>query len=519
MHFQKEFLKKSKGSDLLKIKGFVSVLMFFVLLNGAACLDVSANELADGLFTYSVFGDYACITSCTDIHKHRLIIPEKMGNYTVKEISSGAFYGNGYLTEILIPEGVEIIGDYAFYMCEKLRFVTLPDTLAEIGENAFGECSAAEEILLPDKVEKIGKNAFSGCGRIIVSKENKRFSSDENGVLFNKYASVLLQYPSNSGLSEYTVPSSVRIIENRAFYKAKMLRKITFSKGLTCIGDEAFSESGIEEITLPDSVKKVGKSAFSHCPLKTAVLSDSMTEIPEQLFQSCGLIERIELTDGIREIGEKAFFGCDSLSDFVIPDSVEIIGSGAFFGCVNLRDASVPEGVESIPDNAFYRTGLRSVTFPRSIKSIGYEAFAYCDSLKKIVFNGSKEDFKEIFIDRNNEAIEKCEKVFKKSDGGFYIRKPSSVTLGYGDTLVLYANTEGNVEWKENGGFVNIKKGDGGECYVTPRKSGKTVISAHFTDGNGETRVSEIGIKVKVNVFRKAVSYLKDLFGLTRYVF
>ncbi len=498
---------------------FVSATTVFAVLIVMITFTASANELADGLFTYSVSGDYACITSCTDRYKYRLIIPEKIGIYTVKEIASGAFYGNEYLTEVEISEGVEIIGEYTFYMCSQLRSVKLPDTTVQIGENAFGECAKLQEMFLPDGVENIGENAFSRCVRITVSEGNGRFSSDENGVLFNKYGSVLLQYPASSDVKEYTVPSTVKRIEKRAFYQSENLRKVTFSKGLTYIGKEAFSESAIEEILLPDSVKKVGQYAFSRCPLKNAVLSESMSEISEGLFESCSMLENVGLSDNINKIGENAFFGCESLSDFQIPVNVETIGSGAFFGCKKLLKISVPEGIESIPDNTFYGAGLLSITLPQSMGSIGYEAFAYCDALKEIIYNGSEDEFKEIFIDRHNEEIEECEKIFGKPDTVFSIRKPSTKTLKYGDTLVLYTDAEEKVEWRVSGECAEIRAGDGGEGYVTPLKSGKAVISAHFTDENGTRTMSEISIRVKVNVFRKAVSYIKDLFGLTRYVF
>ena len=48
--------------------------------------------------------------------------------------------------EIIIPKGVETIGDDAFYKCENLEKVTLPSTLKEIDGYAFDYCTSLKEV-------------------------------------------------------------------------------------------------------------------------------------------------------------------------------------------------------------------------------------------------------------------------------------------------------------------------------------------------------------------------------------
>jgi len=129
-------------------------------------------------------------------------------------------YPEGKGAEYIIPDGVTRIGDKAFYVCYfNLKSVILPEGLIDIGDNAFGFTSLGEtvipegvknigdeafygsgfeEITIPASVENIGKRAFcyiSGFEKIIVNENNKNYSSDEYGVLFNKDKTSLIFVP------------------------------------------------------------------------------------------------------------------------------------------------------------------------------------------------------------------------------------------------------------------------------------------------------------------------------------
>lgn len=61
--------------------------------------------------------------------------------------------------EYRVPEGVEIIGDYAFYECE-IDSVILPDTVTTIGKEAFGGGCGPKRVTVPQSVINIGQDAF-----------------------------------------------------------------------------------------------------------------------------------------------------------------------------------------------------------------------------------------------------------------------------------------------------------------------------------------------------------------------
>lgn len=66
-------------------------------------------------------------------------------------------------TEVVIPEGVKVIGDHAFNYCRSLTNITIPDTVTRIGNHAFEYCRGLTNITIPRSVTSIGNYAFEDC--------------------------------------------------------------------------------------------------------------------------------------------------------------------------------------------------------------------------------------------------------------------------------------------------------------------------------------------------------------------
>ena len=146
---------------------------------------------------------------------------------------------------IVIPSGVTSIGEEAFCNCSSLESITLPDSVTSIGGWAFRDCSSLKSITLPSGVTSFVKSEFSGCSSlksIDVSGDNAYYTSVD-GILFNKDLTTIVSFPQGYELKEYTIPS-----------------------GVTSIGEKAFCNcSYLESITLPDSVTSIGWWAFLDC--------------------------------------------------------------------------------------------------------------------------------------------------------------------------------------------------------------------------------------------------------------
>ena len=63
----------------------------------------------------------------------------------------------------------------------------------------------------------------------------------------------------------------------------------------------------------------------------------------------------------------------------------DVLGESMFSECGNLRSVVLPASITAIGKAAFSRTGLREIDIPSNVYRVGYDAFAYCSSLNKVV--------------------------------------------------------------------------------------------------------------------------------------
>ena len=269
------------------------------------------------------------------------------------------------IRNVVLEAGITSIDSGAFRWLDNLESVTIPGTVRKIGYEAFAYCNSLQEIVIPESVEEIAEGAFYSCSGlkgIWVKEENTYYSSDENGILYNKDKTILITAPGS--LQEIIIPEGVKKIEKNAFSDCYNL----------------------QEIIIPEGVEEIGENAFAACDeLKSVTIPGSVKEIGDFAFQGCNSLKDISIQDGVGEIGEHAFYECDDLESVTIPGSVKEIGDCAFSGCRNLKSIVISEGVEEIGECAFYKCDdLESVTIPSSVKQIEGDAFFKCTSLKGI---------------------------------------------------------------------------------------------------------------------------------------
>jgi hypothetical protein len=249
---------------------------------------------------------------------------------SVTEIGNLAF--NCSLTSIVIPNSVINIRNRAFDTCEILTFVTIGNSVTNIGEEAFIACYNLISITLPPSVTRIGKGAFEACFSLIAIDvdENNPVYASENGILFNKAKTILIQYPAGKPGTDYVIPDSVTGIESKAFNGCN-LASITIPRNITSIGDMVFSDSDLIFIVIPDSVTNIGNEAFRDCRHMASVV----------------------IPNSVTSIGNEAFWGCYSLTSVIVPDCITSIESGTFGYCCSLTSVVIPGSVTNIEYHAF----------------------------------------------------------------------------------------------------------------------------------------------------------------------
>ena len=73
------------------------------------------------------------------------------------------YLNNQEITNLIIPEGMTSIGDFAFQNCTGLTSITIPNSVTDIGHNAFEGCRSLTSITIPNSVTSIGNYAFYKC--------------------------------------------------------------------------------------------------------------------------------------------------------------------------------------------------------------------------------------------------------------------------------------------------------------------------------------------------------------------
>ena len=115
--------------------------------------------------------------------------------------------------------------------------------------------------------------------------------------------------------------------------------------------------------------------------------SDLLTHIGEYAFCDCKL-QNITLPEGLEKIGNSSFKNVE-LENIKLPSSLKIIGDEAFYMTdasyePKLREVVFPDGLEIIGANAFGRHPLKSVTLPESLKLLGGGAFSDNNNLVSV---------------------------------------------------------------------------------------------------------------------------------------
>lgn len=173
--------------------------------------------------------------------------------YGVKRIIPYAFYNAYYLTDIVIPDTVEYIGNYAFNSCSLNKGISIPESVNYIGDYALSGCRISD-VTIPKNVTHLGERVFSNCEyleKITVDPLNTNYCS-EDGVLFNKSKTELIQFPNLLPKRTYSIPKTVKKISAESFERCEYLTTICIPASVAEIGWYAFGDHSFEEKQITD---------------------------------------------------------------------------------------------------------------------------------------------------------------------------------------------------------------------------------------------------------------------------
>ena len=173
---------------------------------------------------------------------------------------------------------------------------------------------------------------------------------------------ILAQTENFSDLKVLKISGEISYSDMDNIQRCTNLRKIDM-KGVTntSLRNELFKESKIVDFILPDCLEVINSN----------------------MFTDCDRMKRIILPPNLINIAYQGFYCCDSLEYVECPQSLEIIETYAFAYCYKLRQVILREGLKTIGEHVFRNTDLEEISFPNSVKSIGYAACYQCNNLKR----------------------------------------------------------------------------------------------------------------------------------------
>ena len=438
-------------------------ILFVLAILIANCISASAIEFTVDGVRYSVNNDNTTVTVAGYPSGSKpigdLTIPESVTyggiSYPVTSIGNKAFFFCSGLTSVTIPNSVTEIGIRAFYNCEGLMSVTIPNSVTSIGYYAFQGCSALTSVNIPNSVTEIGDGAFDGT---------KWYDNQPDGLVYAgpvayKYKGTMASgtcivlkegtkgiagsaFSGCSGLTSFTIPSTVKYIGRQAFSSSDELTEVVWN-AVSCNIDYTLESS----------------HPFYSCSIMKLIVGDKVQQIPSYLMDKQVLLKSVTIGNSVTSIGEGAFRSCSGLTSVTIPNSVTSIGKGAFEDC----------------------SGLKSVTIPNSVTSIGDMAFLGCSGLTRI------------------DAYPNPEKV--STGGNVFYSVPKNETL---HVLPKYMSAYRTAsQWRD---FTNIKGDlteNGGDINLDGKVNVTDVTTLVNMIANGETanlELVDINADGKVNV-------------------
>ena len=339
----------------------------------------------------SVFASCSALTSIT--------IPNSVTN-----IGDKAFSSCSKLTSITIPNSVTSIGNSAFSSCSKLAKTNYTGNVASWCNIKFGNWNAnpmsnshnfyindqeIKNLVIPNIVDTIHDYAFYGCSSL-VSVTTEAITPPILGADVFSICKLSAIYIPNNTLSAYQSAwgKQYTYINNETTLTLHIEIPGTLSD---LIFDAGTRPVNIVQLTLTGTLNDDDFTCMRETMTSLADVDLSgITNTTGVNFKNKSGLKRIILPDYLTSIEKYAFYDCSSLTSITIPNSVTSIGDYAFSSCSKLTSITIPNSVTSIGEWAFSSCyDLTSITLPNSMKSIGNNAFSYGSHLTSITCLGT----------------------------------------------------------------------------------------------------------------------------------
>ena len=260
--------------------GKIVTLFTTLVLAMSGLVLIPANAVDD-----AIPGQYVCTTGAPQLEG------ETAPTYEVI-VDGVIFDGSDCVGDVVIVNGVGIIGTLAFSYAVGMTSITIPGSVETIFDGALSSTNITS---------------------ITVDPENFDYSSSA-GVLYNDDFTTLIVYPPKKIETSYSIPASVTSIDEWAFVDIFNLETVTFASGsqilaiggrafenatsltsislpatLITIDDyDAFEDTALTSITIPANVSYIGETTFAGVPLASVYFLGNAPLVGREPFDSVG---------------------------------------------------------------------------------------------------------------------------------------------------------------------------------------------------------------------------------------
>ena len=352
------------------------------------CSSIASITIPENVTSIGSNAFYGCssITSIT--------IPEN-----VTSIGIDAFSNCSSLTSVIwnvINYQSSALSAFSDDVSTQITSFIFGDSVKFIPSYLCANMSALTSIIIPNGVDSIGEAVFGNCkelSSIVVDENNSKYDSRDNcNAIIETETNIII-----AGCKTTVIPTSIATIGDYAFYNSLWLTSLVIPNTITTIGNYAFKDcTNLTSITIPNSVTTIGNYSFQNCVGITSVtIPSSVTKIKYGPFAGCVALSSIivdknnttfdsrENCNAIIETETNTLIaGCKNT---IIPNGVTCLQYGAFYDCKDLTSIQLPNTITTIENDVFRGCSqLTSIAIPSSVSSIERQPFWECYALSSI---------------------------------------------------------------------------------------------------------------------------------------
>lgn len=251
-------------------------------------------------------------------------------------------------------------------ICKRARITGI----TTIGAYCFQYCGSLESIVISKDVTQIDAYAINVCNVLLGLVLPPTFKTlGTRGITWNFKLKYLV------------LPSTLKTINSYAL-EYNGLTELTFPGNITTLDDYVAQYCRqLQTVTYaPGTLTKTGVDVFMNCyGLNKAYLADNIKVISDATFNTCYNLESIDLPPNLTTLGNSALYAT-GIRDLSIPQTVTSLGSQTFAYQSLFRNLVIPSGVTTIPDSCFYSAYVESIKFEGDITAVDTGAFNGCSN-------------------------------------------------------------------------------------------------------------------------------------------